>query len=122
MSTMELFKQFSFDAAHFLPHVPEGHKCKRMHGHTYIIEVLTEGPMDEYAGWVHDLGDIKIHMDPILKQLDHYTLNDIEGLENPTAENIARWIWKRLKPNLHELSALKIWETRTSGCIYRGED
>lgn len=119
---MELFKQFSFDAAHFLPHVPEGHKCKRMHGHTYIIEVLTEGPVDEQAGWVHDLADIKIHLDPILKQLDHYTLNDIEGLENPTVENISRWIWKRLKPNLAELSALKIWETRTSGCIYRGED
>ena len=95
---MELFKQFSFDASHALPMVPEGHKCKRLHGHTYIVEVITEGSVDPKMGWVHDLADIKKFMDPILKQLDHYHLNDIEGLENPTAENIAKWIWARLKP------------------------
>ena len=117
---MEIFKDFSFEAAHLLPHVPEGHKCKRLHGHSYNIRVVVAGEPGEHSGWIMDFGDIKTAFKPIYQQLDHYYLNDIEGLENPTSENIARWIWQKLKPGLPELSRIEIRETCTSGCIYQG--
>lgn len=117
---MEIFKDFSFEAAHLLPNVPEGHKCKRLHGHSYNIRVVVAGEPGERSGWVMDFGDIKAAFKPIYQQLDHYYLNDIEGLENPTSENIARWIWQKLKPGLPELSRIEIRETCTSGCIYQG--
>ncbi len=119
---MDLFKRFQIEAAHFLPHVPDGHKCRRMHGHSFQIEVHVTGPLVEPAGWVMDFADIKSAFDPIYRQLDHFCLNDIPGLENPTSENLARWIWQRLQPSLPMLSAIVIRETCTSGCIYRGED
>ena len=119
---MEIFKEFSFDSAHRLPNVPEGHKCARLHGHTYYVTIFVQGPIGEETGWVMDFADIKTAFKPLLAQLDHYYLNDIEGLENPTAENIARWIWQRLKPKLPELSKIIIKETCTSGCVYTGED
>jgi 6-pyruvoyltetrahydropterin/6-carboxytetrahydropterin synthase len=117
---MEIFKEFSFDAAHRLPNVPQGHKCARLHGHTYHVTIFVTGEVGETSGWVIDFGDIKAAFKPILKQLDHYYLNDIDGLENPTAENIARWIWQRLKPELPQLSKILIKETCTSGCVYSG--
>lgn len=117
---MEIFKEFSFEAAHRLPNVPEGHKCARLHGHSFLVRLSVSGPVGEMSGWVMDFGDIKKAFKPILEQLDHYYLNDIEGLENPTSENIARWIWQKLKPELPELSEIQIRETCTSGCIYRG--
>jgi len=117
---MEIFKEFSFEAAHRLPNVPEGHKCARLHGHSFQIRLSVSGPVGEASGWVMDFGDIKQAFKPILNQLDHYYLNDIEGLENPTSENIARWIWQKLKPVLPELSEIQIRETCTSGCVYRG--
>lgn len=119
---MEIYKCFSFEAAHCLPNVPPDHKCARLHGHSFHVEIHVSGPIDPHVGWVMDFGDIKKAFKPILDQLDHYYLNDIEGLENPTSEAVARWIWKRLKPDLPLLSAVKIRETCTSGCIYRGED
>jgi len=119
---MEIFKEFSFDAAHRLPNVPEGHKCARLHGHTYRVTLYVAGKIGEKTGWVMDFGDIKHAFKPIYNQLDHYYLNDIEGLDNPTAENIARWIWQRLKPVLPQLSKIQIHETCTAGCVYRGED
>ncbi|MFD3667132.1 6-carboxytetrahydropterin synthase QueD [Streptomyces sp. NPDC058672] len=118
---MEIFREFNFEAAHRLPNVPEGHKCSRLHGHSYKVIVHVEAPVDPEAGWVMDFGDLKRAFKPIDAQLDHYYLNDIEGLENPTSEVLARWIWERLQPSLSELSALTVRETCTSGCTYRGE-
>ncbi|MEM9024138.1 MAG: 6-carboxytetrahydropterin synthase QueD, partial [Bacteroidota bacterium] len=86
MSTnLEIYKSFTFDSAHFLPHVPDGHKCKNMHGHTYQITIYVSGPADEHLGWVMDFDTIKVAWKPLEKLLDHHVLNDIEGLENPTA-------------------------------------
>ena len=119
---MELFKEFTFEAAHRLPHVPEGHKCARLHGHSFTVALHVEGDVDPVTGWVMDFGDIKAAFKPLYDQLDHYYLNEIEGLENPTSENLARWIWVRLKPHLPELSQVVVRETCTSGCVYRGED
>jgi len=118
---MQIFKEFNIEAAHRLPNVPEGHKCSRLHGHSFMVSIYVEGPIGENTGWVMDFGDIKKVFKPIYEQLDHHYLNDINGLENPTSENIAKWIWQHLKPNLPLLSAIKIKETCTSGCIYRGK-
>ena len=118
---MEIWKEFSFDAAHLLPNVPEGHKCRRLHGHTYTVRIYVRGEPDEIVGWIVDFADIKEAFDPIRERLDHYYLNEIEGLENPTAEMLARWIWQRLEPRLEGLSRIEIQETCTSGCTYRGD-
>lgn len=119
---MEIFKEFSFEAAHRLPHVPEGHKCSRLHGHSFQVSIHVRGLMDPTAGWVTDFADVKQAFQPIYDQLDHRYLNDLEGLANPTSENLARWVWVRLKPRLPGLSRLVVRETCTSGCIYQGED
>lgn len=118
---MEIFKEFTFEAAHLLPNVPKGHKCGRLHGHSYTIAVHVAGPVGETSGWVMDFADLKAAFKPTYEKLDHYYLNDIEGLENPTSENIARWIWRDLKPRLPELCRIQVRETCTSGCIYAGE-
>lgn len=118
---MEIFKEFSFEAAHRLPHVPPGHKCARLHGHTFYVRIVVAGEMDERAGWVMDFAEIKRQFRPLHEQLDHYYLNDIAGLENPTSENLARWIWARLQPGLPQLAQVEIRETCTSGCVYRGD-
>lgn len=118
---MEIFREFTFEAAHRLPEVPEGHKCARLHGHSYRVAVHVEGPVDERAGWVMDFGDVKAAFKPLEEQLDHHYLNEVEGLENPTSENLAVWIWDRLLPGLPTLSAVTVRETCTSGCTYRGK-
>jgi 6-pyruvoyltetrahydropterin/6-carboxytetrahydropterin synthase len=117
---MEIFREFTFEAAHRLPHVPADHKCARLHGHSYRIRIHVEGPVAEPAGWVMDFADLTAAFAPLRDQLDHNYLNDIPGLDNPTSENLARWIWDRLTPAL-PLSAVTVRETRTSGCTYRGE-
>jgi 6-pyruvoyltetrahydropterin/6-carboxytetrahydropterin synthase len=117
---MEIFKQFSIEAAHWLPNVPEGHKCRRMHGHSFLIEIHVAGPLDPRLGWVMDFAEIKAAFEPVEAQIDHYCLNDIEGLENPTSENLARWIWDRLRLPLPLLSKVVVKETCTSGCVYEG--
>jgi 6-pyruvoyltetrahydropterin/6-carboxytetrahydropterin synthase len=117
---MEIFKEFSIEAAHWLPNVPEGHKCRRLHGHSFHIEIHVEGAVDEKRGWVMDFSDIKAAFKPIHDQIDHRCLNDVQGLENPTSENLARWIWSHLLPALPSLSKVVVRETCTSGCIYRG--
>ena len=117
---MEIFKEFSIEAAHRLPHVPEGHKCARLHGHSFKVTIFVEGPVGDATGWIMDFGDIKSAFAPIYQQLDHHYLNDIQGLENPTSENLAAWIWHQLKPRLPLLSRIQIKETCTSGCIFRG--
>ncbi|MEQ9465124.1 MAG: 6-carboxytetrahydropterin synthase QueD [Haliea sp.] len=118
---MEIFKEFHFEAAHRLPNVPAGHKCARLHGHSFQVRLVVAGPAVEPSGWVMDFGDIKAAFKPVLERLDHYYLNDIPGLENPTSENIARWIWRELQPSLPQLAQVEIRETCTSGCIYRGQ-
>lgn len=118
---MEVFRKFTFEAAHRLPHVPEGHKCARLHGHSFTVVVHVEGPVDEEAGWVMDFADIKRASKAVLERLDHRYLNEIEGLENPTSEILARWIWQRLAPDLPGLTQIVVRETCTSGCVYRGD-
>lgn len=119
---MEIYKEFTFEAAHRLPNVPEGHKCARLHGHSFMVRIAVAGPVGEQSGWVMDFGDIKAAFKPIWNQLDHYYLNDIPGLENPTSENLAVWIWTKLKPGLPQLSKIEIRETCTSGCVYFGPE
>ncbi len=118
---MEIFKEFTFEAAHRLPHVPEGHQCGRLHGHSFRVALHIDGAVDPHTGWVKDFAEIKAIFKPIYERLDHNYLNDIPGLENPTSEVLAKWIWAELKPLLSELCQVTIRETCTSGCIYRGE-
>jgi 6-pyruvoyltetrahydropterin/6-carboxytetrahydropterin synthase len=121
METMELFKQFSIEAAHWLPNVPADHKCRRMHGHSFQIQVHVRGPVDPHLGWVMDFAEIKAAFAPVEDEIDHRCLNDVAGLENPTSENLARWLWKRLRPALPLLSKIVVQETCTSGCVFVGE-
>ena len=116
----EIFKEFTFESAHRLPFVPEGHKCFRLHGHSFRVEVHVTGDVDPATGWIMDFGEIKDKFQPLYEVLDHNYLNDIEGLENPTSENLARWIWDRTKPAMPNLSRVVVRETCTSGCIYEG--
>lgn len=118
---MEVFKEFRFEAAHRLPNVPDGHKCARLHGHSFYAAVYVKGPVGAESGWVVDFWDIKAAFKPVFEVLDHNYLNEIEGLQNPTSENLARWIWDRLEASLQGLDKVVVRETCTSGCIYRGE-
>jgi len=117
---MNIFKVFTLEAAHRLPNVPEGHKCARLHGHSFRVELHLTGDVGAESGWVMDFGDVKAVFQPLYEQLDHHYLNDIQGLENPTSERLAVWIWDRLKPALPLLSEVVVHETCTSGCRYRG--
>ena len=118
---MKIWKEFDFEAAHTLPNVPEGHRCRRLHGHSYRVRIHVDEEPDPDTGWIMDFADIKTAFEPILRQVDHRYLNDIEGLENPTCEVLAVWIWERLKPKLPILSRVEIREAFTSGCVYEGD-
>lgn len=118
---MEIFKIFTLEAAHLLPNLPENHKCRRLHGHSFRVEIHVAGPVTGKEGWIMDFADVTRAFNPIYDQLDHHYLNEIPGLENPTSENLARWIWMRLKPALPQLSQVVVRETCTAGCIFRGE-
>lgn len=118
---MKLYKSFGFEAAHFLPKVPTGHKCGRIHGHSFRCEIEVTGPVDPETGWVMDFADIKKAFRPIEETLDHRFLNeDVPGLVNPTSEVICRWIWDQLKPVLPLLTAVILHETCTARSEYRG--
>ena len=119
---MKIFKEFQFEAAHRLPNVPPGHKCARLHGHSFRVRLEVTSEVGETSGWVKDFADISQAFQPLYECLDHRYLNDIEGLENPTSEMLACWIWERLKPQLPELSTVTVQETCTSGCIYSGPE
>lgn len=119
---MIIFKEFTFEAAHRLPYVPEGHKCGRLHGHSFRVEAHVQGPVDAARGWVCDFADVKVAFQPLLDRLDHTYLNEIPGLANPTSENLARWIWRELSSSLPGLARIVVRETCTSGCMYGGED
>lgn len=117
---MEIFKEFRIESAHRLPHVPPGHKCARLHGHSFRIGVHVEGPLDAEQGWVCDFATLTDAFAPVHEALDHRYLNEVPGLENPTSEHLALWVWQRLKPVLPRLSRITVRETCTSGCEYRG--
>lgn len=117
---VRLTKTFHFEAAHDLPTFPEGHKCRRLHGHSFRFDVIVEGDVDPAKGYLIDYGQIKELTEPIVAQLDHRYLNDIQGLKNPTSENLSKWLWDQLKPFLPALSCITVYETCTSACEYRG--
>jgi 6-pyruvoyltetrahydropterin/6-carboxytetrahydropterin synthase len=119
--TMHNYKEFTIEVAHRLPNAPLGHKCGRLHGHSMRIEVHVTGAVDQDRGWVIDYGDIKKAFLPLHEALDHRLLNDIEGLGNPTSENLCRWIWSRLEQTLPGLMQVVVHETCTTGCIYEGD-
>lgn len=118
---MEIFKKYYFDSAHFLPNVPENHKCRNMHGHTYKLIVFISGNIENNNGWVMDFAVLKNTINSIIEIIDHKVLNDISGLENPTCENIARWLWVKIKVVIPELTRIELHETPTTGVIYNGE-
>jgi 6-pyruvoyltetrahydropterin/6-carboxytetrahydropterin synthase len=118
---VEIFKEFTIEAAHRLPNLPVDHKCYRLHGHSFRIGVHVEGPLDDSLGWVMDFAELGQVFRPLFEQLDHRYLNDIDGLENPTSENLARWVWQRLKPVLPQLVKVTVRETCTAGCVYSGD-
>jgi 6-pyruvoyltetrahydropterin/6-carboxytetrahydropterin synthase len=117
---VELFKDVTFEAAHRLPHVPAGHKCGRLHGHSFRVRLTVRGAIDAHTGWLIDYAEIKALWKPLDAILDHHYLNEIPGLENPTSEVLAAWIWDRLRPALPILWSVEVRETCTAGCIYRG--
>ena len=105
-----------------MPNVPDGHKCGRMHGHSFKVTLVVDGEVDPKTGWVMDYGVIKRAFAPLEEQLDHFCLNEIEGLENPTSEMIAKWIWDKIHPDLPQLFEVSIEETCTCRCVYRGNE
>ena len=118
---MLIFKTFTFDAAHFLPEVPVTHKCRQLHGHTYRLSVYIEGIPDATTGWIMDFTEVKKEVEGVLVQIDHTYLNKVQGLENPTCERLADWIWSRLKTRLPLMARIELYETPTSGVIYDGK-
>ena len=117
---MDLVKEFRFEAAHHLPKFPEGHKCRRLHGHSFRVRIMVRGHVDEETGIIRDFADLSDAWEPLFDQLDHQYLNKVEGLENPTAENLALWIWDRLFRTLHSLSLVEVYETCTAGVSFFG--
>src|SRR5687768_6620534 len=120
MPSIALIRDFAFEAAHFLPRVPKGHKCRRMHGHSYRIKVTLVGPIDPTLGWLVDFAEVDQVVEPIIRQLDHQVLNEIGGLDNPTSELLAVWLWQRIQPGLPALAEVEVAETADARCAYRG--
>jgi 6-pyruvoyltetrahydropterin/6-carboxytetrahydropterin synthase len=118
---MELRKTFQFEAAHLLPRLPRTHKCRRLHGHSFKVEIVVAGECDPRLGWLMDYAEISRVFRPIWEKLDHRYLNELPGLQNPTSEEIAAWIWKKLKPKLPLLAEVIVAETCTARAVYRGE-
>lgn len=118
---MLIFRQFTFDSAHYLPNVPDGHKCRNLHGHTYILKVFLEGTPDADTGWIIDFAAFKTLVNKVLTLLDHKFLNDVKGLQNPTCELLAVWLWTRLKEVLPQLCRIELNETPNAGVIYTGD-
>jgi 6-pyruvoyltetrahydropterin/6-carboxytetrahydropterin synthase len=118
---MRLEHDLRFEAAHWLPRVPEGHRCRRVHGHSYLVTVVVEGPVDPESGWVVDYATLEAAVKPAVDALDHRLLNELDGLANPTSEAIAMWIWARVRPGLPGLVELRLHETHDTRCVYRGD-
>jgi 6-pyruvoyltetrahydropterin/6-carboxytetrahydropterin synthase len=118
---VELIKEYRFEAAHRLPNVPPGHKCARLHGHSFKFEIHVVGGVDPHSGWLIDYGVMDDVLGPLVARLDHNYMNEIEGLENPTSEVTAKWLFDRIKPKMPELTAITFHETCDARCVYRGE-
>ena len=119
----ELARVFQIEAAHSLPNVSEGHKCRRLHGHSFRITVRISGPVDERTGWMVDFAEIKRAWQPLHDALDHRHLNEVAGLDNPTSEVLARWILERFRIPGVSLRSVTIAETCTAECtVYADED
>ncbi len=118
---MKITQAFSFEAAHFLPNVAPTHRCRGMHGHSYRVELKLEGPVDPKTGFVVDFFTIEKAVEPLRAELDHHCLNEIVGLENPTAENIAVWIFQRIKKALPQLASVIVHETKDCYAEYEGK-
>lgn len=121
LMTIELRKTFQFEAAHLLPRLPDSHKCRRLHGHSFQVEIAVAGECEPGLDWLMDYADLTAAFNPLWEQLDHRYLNDVPGLGNPTSEKIAVWIWERLKPGLPLLTEVVVAETCTARCVYRGK-
>ena len=122
MPTVDIFKIFTFEAAHRLPNLPASHKCSRLHGHSFRVELHLRGQLTPVENWVIDFADVKAAFQPVYDQLDHHYLNDIAGLENPTSEQISVWLWQQTKPKLPALVKVVVHETCTAGSIYCGPE
>ena len=118
---MQLCRIYRFEAAHFLPRVPEGHPCRRVHGHSYRVELKVRGPVKEPEGWVLDFAELDGVFRPLAERLDHNLLNEVPGLQNPTCENLARWIWQALSSRLPPLASVRVWETEAASVLYEGD-
>jgi 6-pyruvoyltetrahydropterin/6-carboxytetrahydropterin synthase len=118
--TVELIKEYRFEAAHLLPNVPAGHKCARLHGHSFKFEVHVVGSVDARTGWFVDYGDLDAIVMPLVDQLDHHYLNEIAGLENPTSEVCVKWLFDHIKRAFPALVAITFHETCDARCVYRG--
>jgi 6-pyruvoyltetrahydropterin/6-carboxytetrahydropterin synthase len=119
---MIIYKKYFFDAAHFMNNFKKNHKYSRLHGHSYEVIIKISGHIDKKNNWVFNYDDVDNLMNPLIKKLDHQTLNNIKGLENPTSENIAKWFWKNLKKKISKLESIEINRPRIGGCIYSGEE
>jgi 6-pyruvoyltetrahydropterin/6-carboxytetrahydropterin synthase len=117
---VELERTFRFEAAHSLPNVPADHKCRRLHGHSFRVDVTVRGPVDAHVGWFMDYADLDVAFEPLRRALDHQHLNEVAGLENPTSERLAAWIWERLVERLDGLWKLTVHETCNARCVYYG--
>ena len=118
---VELKKSFQFEAAHSLPNLPSNHKCYRLHGHSFKVELTLAGECDKHLGWLVDYADISAAFLPTWERLDHHYLTEIEGLDNPTSENIARWVWNEVQTKVPLLTSVEVAETCNASCIYRGQ-
>lgn len=116
----QLTKSFTFEAAQTLPNAPEGHKCRLMHGHSFKLEINVEGKVDPETGWVYDHAKISAAVGPLIDLLDHSYVNEIEGLENPTIENMCAWFWRKIEPQCPGLYEIVLHETPTASCRFRG--
>jgi 6-pyruvoyltetrahydropterin/6-carboxytetrahydropterin synthase len=117
---IELVREYRFEAAHRLPRLPATHKCHRLHGHSFRFEVALGGEVDPHTGFLLDFADVDAVVAPVVARLDHTYLNEIDGLDNPTSEILAHWLWTRLRPGLPQLEAVTVAETCDARCIYRG--
>ena len=118
---MIVYKKFTIESARSLPNLPNSHPCKKIHGHSFKIIIYIEGKIDTKTGFVIDFHDIEKAFNPLKIKLDHAYLNNIEGLNNPSSENMCKWIWEKLKIKLPGLLKIEIKETNSTGCIYKGE-
>ena len=117
---MDLFFKFSINAARRLPNLPADHVCSRLHGHTFLIELHISGDVDPDSGWVIDFADLENPANAVMAELEHRYLNEIDGLYNPTSENLAIWIWDKIHASVPGLSQVVVSEGADRGCRYSG--